>query len=122
VLDIAEACNHLRLLAAPVNKRYPRSDFRTPGRVHVRLKDEAGRPVHATIHTKQQLLAEVARLVPTLEGRKLRMAHVQAYRKQAEEMRAKGPRAGKMSKKETKAAVKAQVKAAAAQGAAGAGR
>jgi hypothetical protein len=73
-------------LTIDVAARYPRSDFRVPpGRLLVELKTAAGAAAHATIRTKEQLLAALARVIPGLETRKMRNAHAALQRAQYEE-------------------------------------
>lgn len=71
----------LGLLAVPINKRYPRSDFRSGGQLRVQLKDKEGNPLRAHVPTKEVLLEEIAKLIPSLEGRKARMAQFAAMKK-----------------------------------------
>ena len=62
--------------------RYPRADFRhAQGRLFVELKTPAGAAAHASIHTKEQLLKALAKVIPGMETRKarqLQMAQQQA--------------------------------------------
>jgi hypothetical protein len=109
-----EALARLRIIAVAFPKRYPRSDFRSVGRVQVRLKLPDGTLANPEVPNKTKLMEEVARLIPTLEGRKARIAQAEVMRKRIEEVRAKGPRAGKLSKKDAKKQAKEQKAAAAA--------
>jgi len=115
VHDILEACHRLQLTACGVGKRYPRSDFRFHGRVHVQLKTDLGTPVHKTIHTKTQLLEEIAKLIPGLEGRQKRLEAAEKMKQRMVEVQKRGPRAGKLSKKEQKKLQKEQAAQAQAQ-------
>lgn len=108
VHDILEACHRLHLTACGVPKRYPRSDFRSHGRVHVQLKNETGQPLLETIPNKIRLLEEVAKLIPGLEGRQKRLEAAEKMKQRMDEVQKKGPRAGKLSKKEMKDQLKKQ--------------
>lgn len=62
-------CCLLRLRLAQPYKMHPR-DWGTFGRVRVELLDPLTKePLHAEVHTRKQLLREVARQIPKLESR-----------------------------------------------------
>jgi hypothetical protein len=85
------------------NKRHPK-DWRALGRVRVELKSPEGTPVHATVHTKEQLLSEIVKIIPRLEGRRVRLQQTEAYQKQIEDARAAAaPGATKKKDKKEKA-------------------
>jgi hypothetical protein len=62
-------------------KRHPR-DWRSRGRVRVELKNPEGKPLHSSLHTKEQLLTAIVKIIPGLEGRRVRLAQIEAYRQQ----------------------------------------
>ena len=73
-VEVAEACKFLGLTCAlEPHKRHPQH-FDVFGRIRVALKAEDGSPTHATIHTKKQLFAEIARVVPTMPSRVARLS------------------------------------------------
>jgi hypothetical protein len=85
------------------NKRHPK-DWRALGRVRVELKTPEGVPVHATVHTKEQLLSEIVKIIPRLEGRRVRLQQTEAYQKQIEDAKAAAaPGATKKKDKKEKA-------------------
>lgn len=72
----------------------------TLGRVRVELKNDKGEHTHATLHSKDAVLEEVAKIIPGLENRKARIAHFEQLRRDYEERRKIGP--GKAAKKKEK--------------------
>jgi signal recognition particle subunit SRP19 len=60
---MVEAATKLGLMAGlEANKRHAKDPL-VFGRIRVKLKDEGGRFLHSTIHTKRQLLIEIAKIV-----------------------------------------------------------
>ena len=132
--DVGEACHRLGLNAILEAKRHPRADPLAPwgGRIRCELfygpdtpqaKAAAaeGRPrppMKGLVATKEQLLAAVAREIPGLPNRRVRLQQLlqfAAQQREFQERRAKGqdasPRSGRMSKAEIKAAVKRNTEA-----------
>lgn len=70
------------------------------GRVRVELKDKSGALVVPSIDTKEKLLHEIAKLIPTLESRRNRIAQFEAQRIEYEKRMQSA--ASKPSKKEEK--------------------
>jgi signal recognition particle subunit SEC65 len=93
VQDIGEAVLSLGLNCLLEGKRYPRSDFTVHGRVRCELKSKEGVQKHATIASKEQLLVELARIIPTMESRRRRNEEIQRREAEAlkEHMARKGP-------------------------------
>lgn len=93
VLDIYEAAIELgfipgQTLYVEQKKLYPRAGFpmthMNPGRVRVALKaGPGGAPSVKGIETKEALLRAAARMIPTLESRRLRQAQTMAKHEEA---------------------------------------
>jgi hypothetical protein len=74
----------------------------------VELKNPKGEYVHPTLHSKDTVLEEVAKIIPVLESRKARIAHFEQMRREHEERQKIGP--GKAAKKKEKEKAKAAKK------------
>ncbi len=111
--DIIEACHALGLQVCAVPKRHPKADFRSLGRAHVQLVVESGehtgKPVRADIPSKSALLEAIAKVVPTLMGRRNRLLQAAHVKRMVEEAKAKGAKSlapPKQTRKEQKLAQK----------------
>lgn len=97
-------------LVPEFHKRYPRDDFRRMGRVRIQLKRKDGSYVIPAIDSKEKLLRELGRVIPTLESRRLRNEELQRRREavEAELARRAASQPRKIDKKEKKAKAAAQ--------------
>eukprot|EP01121_Diplochlamys_sp_Union-15-3_P018527 TRINITY_DN6756_c0_g1_i1.p1 TRINITY_DN6756_c0_g1~~TRINITY_DN6756_c0_g1_i1.p1 ORF type:complete len:147 (-),score=43.54 TRINITY_DN6756_c0_g1_i1:25-465(-) len=68
--DLAECIKQLGLQhKEEPDKKYPR-DFTLVGRIRIKLKDDAGKPINPNIPTKVKLLKAVADLLPKVKSNK----------------------------------------------------
>lgn len=65
------------------NKRHPR-DFTSAGRIRIELKDTEGVYTVPAITSKEMLLPLIAKIIPTLESRRMRIAQMAAQRAEYE--------------------------------------
>ena len=68
----------------PEPKKYPRRKncWEVSGRLRVELADKEGNPVVSHILTKENLLREMAKVIPTMESRRLRNLEIEKQQKQ----------------------------------------
>merc|ERR1712007_310003 len=68
-VEMAEACEILKIPHVLECKHYPRDWFPRLGRIKVLLQTPEGAWTHPDIHTKDELMLKIAEIIPSLKSR-----------------------------------------------------